>query len=153
MTQTRPEACICRGKPVWCDPCLQSGFALGAPEAERLGASAMPVPSVHAELKAELIALALENVRLKHEVATLRALVNHLDPKHTNAPRAVPWDLFEPPGRFAHEPDQQHANEPAPSPPGIPASALRQRHQVIGLLSTADAGRVRLGGYAPTLPR
>jgi hypothetical protein len=36
--------------------------------------------------------------------------------------------------------------------PAFPASALRQQRQAIGLLSTADGGRVRLGGYAPSLP-
>lgn len=41
---------------------------------------------------------------------------------------------------------------PPPEPRVFPASALRQQRQAIGLLSTADAGRVRLGGYAPTLP-
>jgi hypothetical protein len=36
--------------------------------------------------------------------------------------------------------------------PAFPANALRQQRQTIGLLSTADAGRVWLGGYAPSLP-
>lgn len=129
MTQTRPEACTCRDQPVWCDPCLESGFA----RLDRTDGN-MPVPSRHAELKAELIALALQNARLLREVMALRAM----------------WISITPPDP---DPDQQHANEPAPSPPGIPASALRQRHQAIGLLCTADAGRVRMGGYAPTLPR
>lgn len=34
----------------------------------------------------------------------------------------------------------------------ITADTLRHQRQIIGLLSTADAGRVRLGGYAPSLP-
>lgn len=34
----------------------------------------------------------------------------------------------------------------------FPDNALRHQSQPIGLLSTADSGRVRLGGYAPTLP-
>jgi hypothetical protein len=131
MTQIRPEACTCRGKPVWCDACLTSGFARTAP----WDVGAMPVPSRIAGLKAELIATGLENARLQREVVTLRA--------------ELAVALFGTPD----DPDQQHANEPAPSPPGIPASALRRQHQAIGLLSTADAGRVRLGGYAPTLPR
>jgi hypothetical protein len=46
-----------------------------------------------------------------------------------------------------HDPDAPTHAAP------FPAHALRQRHQAIGLLSTADGGRVRLGGYAPTLPR
>lgn len=36
--------------------------------------------------------------------------------------------------------------------PAFPARALRHQSQAIGLLCTADAGRVRLGGYAPSLP-
>lgn len=36
--------------------------------------------------------------------------------------------------------------------PPFPANALRHQRQPGGLLSTADAGRVRLGGYAPSLP-
>lgn len=39
-----------------------------------------------------------------------------------------------------------------PARPAFPANALRHKRQAIGLLSTADAGRVRLGGYAPSLP-
>jgi hypothetical protein len=122
MTQIPPEACTCRDQPVWCDPCLESGFARTAPWEER----AQGV--IHAALKSELIAAALENAWLLREVVALRA-------------------------ELALSADQQHANEPAPTPPGIPASALRRQHQAIGLLSTADRGRVRLGGYAPTLPR
>lgn len=38
------------------------------------------------------------------------------------------------------------------APRAFPASALRHQRQSGGLLSTADAGRVRLGGYAPALP-
>lgn len=36
--------------------------------------------------------------------------------------------------------------------PPFPANALRHQRQPGGLLSTADGGKVRLGGYAPSLP-
>lgn len=38
------------------------------------------------------------------------------------------------------------------APRAFPSRALRHQRQPGGLLCTADSGRVRLGGYAPSLP-
>jgi hypothetical protein len=141
MTQIRPEACTCRNQPIWCDACLQSGFARDAPDAERgPGASDMPIPTRTAAMVAklarerELLAiLAEQNLALVRENLALRALVRRFAPADPlNAvPDPLPWEDPAP------DPD-------APTKAGpFPGNALRH----------SDAGRVRLGAYAPTLPR
>lgn len=53
---------------------------------------------------------------------------------------------------IAESPHQSPHLIAAPPRLAFPSRALRHQHQSGGLLSTADAGRVRLGGYAPSLP-